>query len=64
MKSVLNSKKHPADPELLLLKAELRAAQGELSFAYRQFDQALAPELIDCCIYEINACLLYTSRCV
>ena len=36
-------------------KAELRAAQGELSFAYRQFDQALAPELIDCCIYEINA---------
>ena len=55
MKSVLNSKKHPADPELLLLKAELRAAQGELSFAYRQFDQALAPELIDCCIYEINA---------
>ena len=55
MKSVLNSKKHPADPELLLLKEELRAAQGDLSFAYRQFDQALAPELIDCCIYEINA---------
>ena len=55
MKTVLTSKKPLPDPELPALKAELLAAQGELAFAYRQFNQALAPELVECCIYQISA---------
>ena len=55
MKTVLTSKKPLPDPELPALKAELLAAQGELAFAYQQFDQALAPELVECCIYQISA---------
>ena len=49
------SKKHPIDPNTLVLQAELKAAQGELALAYRQFDQALAPELVESCIYRISA---------
>ena len=55
MKTVLTSKKPLPDPELPASKAELLAAQGELAFAYQQFDQALAPELVECCIYQISA---------
>ena len=55
MKTVLTSKKPLPDPELPALKAELLAAQGELAFAYQQFDQALAPELVECCIYQSSA---------
>ena len=49
------SKKHPQDPELLLLRSELLEAQGELAQAYRQFDQAVDPELVESCIYQISA---------
>ena len=31
------------------------AAQSELALAYRQFDQATAPELVESCIYRISA---------
>ena len=55
MKTVLFPKKSMPDPELLALKAELAAAQGELSLAYRQFDQALDPELVESCVYQISA---------
>lgn len=54
------SKKHRADPETLTLQAELRAAQSELALAYRQFDQATAPELVESCVYRISAA---KSRC-
>ena len=37
------------------LRCELRLAQSELAQAYRQFDQAVAPELVESCIYRINA---------
>ena len=49
------SKKAKPDAELLLLKAELQEAQGQLSLAYRQFDQALDPELVESCVYQISA---------
>ena len=49
------SKKHPQDPELLTLRSELLEAQGELAQAYRQFDQAVDPELVQSCIYQISA---------
>ena len=54
MKTALFRKTRP-DPELLALKAELSRAQGELSLAYRQFDQAVDPELVESCIYQIKA---------
>ena len=43
------------DPEILALQEELRAAQSELALAYRQFDQAVAPELVEACVYRISA---------
>lgn len=54
MKSIFSKKSKP-DPELLALKAELQEAQGELSLAYRRFDQALDPELVESCVYQISA---------
>ena len=55
MKTAFFVKKTEPDRELLLLKSELLTAQGELAFAYRQFNEALAPELVECCVYQINA---------
>ena len=55
MKNVLFAKRTQPDPELLTLKAELLEAQGELACAYQQFDQALDPELVESCIYQIKA---------
>lgn len=55
MKSVLFSKKSKPDPELESLKAELQAAQADLAHAYCQFNQALDPELVESCIYQISA---------
>ena len=54
MKTIFSKKSKP-DPELLALKAELQEAQGELSLAYRRFDQALDPELVESCVYQISA---------
>lgn len=55
MKSILFPKKPMPDHELLTLRAELLCAQRDLSQAYRQFDQAIDPELVDACIYQISA---------
>lgn len=55
MKGTLFFKKPKLDPELLALRAELQRAQGDLSLAYRQFDQAVDPELVESCVYQINA---------
>ena len=54
MKTIFSKKPKP-DPELLALKAELQEAQEELSLAYRRFDQALDPELVESCVYQISA---------
>lgn len=43
------------DPELIILRSELLEAQGDLAQAYRQFNQALDPELVESCIYQISA---------
>lgn len=55
MKNVFFAKKSKPDPHLLALKAELLDAQGELACAYQQFDQAVDPELVESCIYQISA---------
>jgi len=51
----LFSKKPAPDPELETLKAELTAAKSELQAAYSQFDLAVEPELVESCVYQINA---------
>ena len=48
------NKVHP-DPTLLTLRKELASAQGELSQAYRQFNEAVDPELVESSIYQISA---------
>ncbi len=48
-------KKNRPDPELTALMTELQSARGDLSLAYRQFDQAVDPELVESCIYQIKA---------
>ena len=55
MKTVLFSGKTRPDPELLALKADLLEAQADLAHAYRQFNQALDPELVESSIYQISA---------
>ena len=55
MKPVRSSKKVRPDPELIILRSELLEAQGDLAQAYRQFNQALDPELVESCIYQISA---------
>ena len=60
MRSSFFSKKPLPDPELLRLREELLQAQGELTLAYNSFDQAVDPELVESCIYQINA---IKSRC-
>ena len=49
------SKKHRPDPELLALRAELQEAQDQLALAYRRFNQAVDPELVESCVYQISA---------
>ena len=55
MKTVLFAKKPIPDPEPIALKEELEAAREDLALAYRQFDQALDPELVESCVYQISA---------
>ena len=55
MKTTIFSKSSKPDPELLALKEELHIAQGDLALAYRQFNQALDPELVESSIYQISA---------
>lgn len=50
-----HDEKHRTDLERLALQTELKAAQSDLALAYRQFDQATAPELVESCIYRISA---------
>ena len=55
MKTVFAKKNTPPDPELRILKEELLIAQGDLAQAYHQFDQAVDPELVESCVYQISA---------
>jgi len=56
MKTILFPRQQPlSDPALQTLKAELADAQEELAFAYHQFNQAVDPELVESCIFQISA---------
>ena len=41
--------------ELTALREALAGAQQELNRAYCRFDQAVEPELVEACCYEISA---------
>ena len=49
------SHRRTPDPELLTLQEELKCARGELALAYRQFNEAVDPELVESCVYQISA---------
>ena len=55
MKTLFQQKRPEPDPELAALKASLADAQTELMWAYRQFDEAVDPELVEACCYQISA---------
>ena len=56
MKTSLFIHNHPRqDPELNALRSELTSAQEELQQAYRLFNQAVDPELVESCVFQINA---------
>jgi hypothetical protein len=37
------------------LKDELKMTQDDLTAAYENLDNAIDPDLIDCCIYQLNS---------
>ena len=55
MKSISFSKQHQPDPELQALQDALTEAQNDLTHAYHQFNQAVDPELVESCVYQISA---------
>jgi hypothetical protein len=55
MKTLLFPRKPAPDLELQALKDELTSARGDLQAAYNQFDLAVEPELVESCVYQINA---------
>lgn len=54
MKELFGKKTAP-DPELAELKAALHTAREDLFLAYQAFDRAVDPELVEACVYQINA---------
>ena len=57
MKSIHIAKKVYADQEFLKLQAQLAVAREDLRLAYLRFDQVVDNDLIDACIYQMNAAL-------
>lgn len=55
MKRGIFSRRAERDPALDALRGELAAARGALSLAYRRFDLATDPELVESCVFEISA---------
>ena len=50
------SKKHvPHTTAYSLLLDDLAKARDDLALAYENFDNAMEPDLIDYCIYQVNA---------
>ena len=64
----MSKKKHdPARPSVEELKKALLAVNLQLQGAYQRFDYLCEPELIEACIFEINALKArynYLLRCL
>ena len=55
MRTSLHRKRPAPDLRLQELTADLEQARADLALAYRQFDMADDPELVESCIYPIKA---------
>ena len=49
------AKKEPQTTAYSLLLDDLEKAKYDLALAYDNFENAMEPDLIDCCIYQVNA---------
>ena len=45
----------PRSTAYAVLIEELEKARYDLALAYDNFQNAMEPDLIDCCIYQVNA---------
>ena len=57
------AKKHSTDPTLRELERELYSTTQALKEAYIRFDYVCDSELIDACIFEINALKARSTTC-
>ena len=48
-------KEEPTITAYSLLLDDLEKAQCDLALAYNSFENAMDPDLIDCCIYQVKA---------
>ncbi|MCI9004102.1 MAG: YaaL family protein [Lachnospiraceae bacterium] len=48
-------KQMPRSTAYAVLIEELEKARYDLALAYDNFQNAMEPDLIDCCIYQVNA---------
>ena len=48
-------KEEPKTTAYSLLLDDLERAKYDLALAYNNFENAMEPDLIDCCIYQVNA---------
>ena len=51
----MKKKKEPVTYEEKYLLKELIQTRNALAAAYSNFDNAVDPDLIDCCIYQVNS---------
>ncbi len=52
---MFQKRKTPIELHEEQLREDIRKTKLALDTAYSNFDNALDPDLIDCCIYELNA---------
>lgn len=51
----ISKKQLPNNTAYSLLLDDLEKARYDLALAYDNFQNAMDPDLIDCCIYQVNA---------
>lgn len=52
---MFHRKPDPIRIQRTILEQEIAQVQREMDLAYSHFDQVVDPDLIDCCIFEVNA---------
>ncbi len=53
--SLIQKKQITPDTAYAIVVNELEKARYDLALAYDNFENAMEPDLIDCCIYQVNA---------
>ncbi len=52
---LIAKKDEPKTTAYSLLLDDIEKARYDLALAYDNFENAMEPDLIDCCIYQVNA---------